>query len=182
MIFFRNLGMHKNRAAHDVCRSADICDRPIFIDMLLLFERFVPLRGCVGQISPSDGRCLPRAGFPSPCGDVLVKYADFSALLVAPSVAFPSPCGDVLVKYKHLSLHRLFDLVSVPLRGCVGQIRKSPATVTSDASFRPLAGMCWSNAYKAICNADSNPEFPSPCGDVLVKYERRPRGVPKELR
>ena len=123
MIFFRNLGMHKNRAAHDVCRSADICDRPIFIDMLLLFERFVPLRGCVGQISPSDGRCLPRAGFPSPCGDVLVKYG-----LSADGL-----------------LHQA-ELVSVPLRGCVGQIHSIQILDrVPQVRFRPLAGMCWSN-------------------------------------
>ena len=64
MIFFRKLGTHKNRAAHDICRIANICDRPIFIDMLLLFEGFVPLRGYVGQILNLTGiRVSVRTGF-----------------------------------------------------------------------------------------------------------------------
>jgi len=67
MIFFRKLGTHKNRAAHDICRIANICDRPIFIDMLLLFEGFVPLRGYVGQIPLASPRCRgenPRVSVP----------------------------------------------------------------------------------------------------------------------
>ena len=99
MIFFRNLGMHKNRArmmfagvqTYATVLFLLICffclkDPLPYGDVLVKWvlevkgseadgQRVsVPLRGCVGQILPI--RLLdPKSAewFPSPCGDVLVK-------------------------------------------------------------------------------------------------------------
>ncbi len=57
-----------------------------------------------------------RTEFPSPCGVLVLKSPD---LIVHPSFnhSFPSPCGVLVLKYKvSLEMHG-FSVVSVPLRG-----------------------------------------------------------------
>ena len=60
--------------------------------------------------------------FPSPNGDVLVKF-NFYLVRTIKFAMFPSPNGDVLVKSPYFSRVTLYEYC-----------------------FRPLTGMCWSNS------------------------------------
>ena len=85
--------------------------------------------------------------FPSPCGDVVLKWRryDRDRLKVW---RFPSPCGDVVLKSVPCVWPHQGTLVSVPLRGY---------------GFEMLVYEYEGHYYW---------EFPSPCGDVVLKLCR----------
>ena len=109
--------------------------------------------------------------FPSPCGDVVLKFHRFGFVQPSRSIVsvplrgcgfeiqyrevcieyrrkrFPSPCGDVVLKCLYCRAHFPWsDTVSVPLRGC---------------GFEILARDVLADAKLLV--------FPSPCGDVVLK-------------
>ena len=55
---------------------------------------------------------------------------------------FPSPCGDVVLKFiKEAMMAAAQTSVSVPLRGCGFEMIKEALEATAINCFRPLAGM-----------------------------------------
>ena len=52
----------------------------------------VPLRGCGFEISKGECKMAIKQKFPSPCGDVFLKFGMHAVNGV--NVLFPSPCGD----------------------------------------------------------------------------------------
>ena len=132
----------------------------------------VPLRGCGFEINFSQRRARnSRAQFPSPCGDVVLKYALRLILWFLFGLKFPSPCGDVVLKLIvfHSERRRVpcsfrplagmwfwnhpedvaeaaLLMVSVPLRGCGFEICMNNYQKKSIGEcFRPLAGMWFWN-------------------------------------
>ena len=84
--------------------------------------------------------------------------------------SFPSPCGDVVLKLSRISLKRWVVTVSVPLRGCGFEITLSlNLTGRSVIVSVPLRGC----GFEIFFRRDGSPaysyEFPSPCGDVVLK-------------
>ena len=61
----------------------------------------VPLRGYGFEMSLS-GNALPRCeiSFPSPYGDMVLKFKRKNPDSVAEAALFPSPCGDMVLKYQ----------------------------------------------------------------------------------
>ena len=108
------------------------------------------------------------ARFPSPCGDVVLKYA----LVPDSSIEygeFPSPCGDVVLKLTVLPNGSVRRHVSVPLRGCgfkilIGFYRKGGVSNVSV----PLRGCGFKMKTQLVETMLLN-WFPSPCGDVVLK-------------
>ena len=110
------------------------------------FARSVPLRGCGFKIVKNSDVIPADELFPSPCGDVVLKFV-FTAHGAFAGL-FPSPCGDVVLKYHCCWVVSIRNFkVSVPLRGC---------------GFKILTS----------CGTGSSAMFPSPCGDVVLKSLR----------
>ena len=64
-----------------------------------LWEVSVPLRGCLFEIIDGDGYIVVDHKFPSPYGDVCLKFHGIPALHRAGErKVFPSPYGDVCLK------------------------------------------------------------------------------------
>ena len=79
--------MQKNKEA--VVRSFSFVQPPLVCA--------VPLRGCGFEMTVVTPIIKDKDGkFPSPCGDVVLKYVVFFAKGIRSS--FPSPCGDVVLK------------------------------------------------------------------------------------
>ena len=54
--------------------------------------------------------------FPSPCGDMVLKFGRRRFIMFI--IMFPSPCGDMVLKFKKVTMNLdIFFTVSVPLRG-----------------------------------------------------------------
>ena len=70
------------------------------------FVRSVPLRGCGFEIMLMRKSAQIRLKFPSPCGDVVLKFSDSWNEYAKALAGFPSPCGDVVLKYSRI--HRQF--------------------------------------------------------------------------
>ena len=111
--------------------------------------------------------------FPSPCGDVVLKWLSPYGDSVA-DILFPSPCGDVVLKYRTLRTYRrVHHEVSVPLRGCGFEILP-PSCLEQYASTSvsvPLRG-CGFEIFYRTRDLLARSKFPSPCGDVVLKSLR----------
>jgi len=78
----------------------------------------VPLRGCGFEIQFVCPQQLVFSTFPSPCGDVVLKWYEVHLTPALAEIEFPSPCGDVVLKF---------------------MATKMDSTISR--GFRPLAGM-----------------------------------------
>ena len=63
------------------------------------FAHSVPLRGCGFEIYDTTVESLRFCMFPSPCGDVVLKFLVRRFLNAFLMNKFPSPCGDVVLKF-----------------------------------------------------------------------------------
>ena len=108
----------------------------------------VPLRGCGFKITRLRGRSIRSDGqFPSPCGDVVLKFISSAAL--------------------HSDLR-----VSVPLRGCGFKIHDlCSASSLSDMFPSPCGDVVLKYSRKLTLGKRLH-RFPSPCGDVVLKSLR----------
>ena len=125
------------------------------------FNVSVPLRGCGFEIAGFLQMFFTFFLFPSPCGDVVLNYAQNDAWLSAPSV-FPSPCGDVLYSpppskrgrwravragrgaysgcaFLTMEMRRSFKAPLPPC--CAWSPSPAAAGEAGVRTFRPLAGM-----------------------------------------
>ena len=63
----------------------------------------VPLRGCGFEITVDIVEMMKFFEFPSPCGDVVLKYNSDPYNIM--TQLFPSPCGDVVLKLLIPTIH-----------------------------------------------------------------------------
>ena len=102
----------------------------------------VPLRGCGFEIVHKEMEFSNIHEFPSPCGDVVLKYSTVSMhrrKLKLVSVPLRG-CGFEIMSLRAASVR--MKVVSVPLRGCGFEIWAYNKNVSYQLkSFRPLAGM-----------------------------------------
>ena len=152
----------------------------------------VPLRGYGFEIF----KALPNMRFfqfPSPCGGVVLKWANNLALYPHKE-KFPSPCGDVVLKWRRYDRDRLKvwrfpspcgDVVLKLCRDsglcrastfpspCGDVVLKSPTAVQSSdigSVSVPLRGCGFEMSALPMPLADTL-QFPSPCGDMVLKIE-----------
>ena len=100
----------------------------------------VPLRGCGFEITPHMVNIFVAGEFPSPCGDVVLKFSLFKRK--------EDDFYDVSVPLRGCGFEMLLSplcmvdrIVSVPLRGCGFEIFSLGLNKEENKSFRPLAGM-----------------------------------------
>ena len=84
--------------------------------------------------------------FPSPCGVLVLKFAESRTSSSSVQRKFPSPCGVLVLKFEHK--------ISLEMHGF---------------GFRPLAGFWFLNYVIAYDIADFTAWFPSPCGVLVLK-------------
>ena len=82
-------------------------------------------------------------GFPSPCGDVVLKSRVLTSMYEALDDKFPSPCGDVVLKSKkQVAKTRGYAWFPSPCGDVVLKLEDRAWLLHRDGSgFRPLAGM-----------------------------------------
>ena len=146
----------------------------------LRFAHSVPLLGCGFEIMLMRKSAQIRLKFPSPCGDVVLKFSDSWNEYAKALAGFPSPCGDVVLKWlERRFLSASARRVSVPLRGCGFEMLHD---MTGDNGLTvhvsvPLRGCGFE--IDAGCHIVKVHviEFPSPCGDVVLKFSDAQREV-----
>ena len=87
---------------------------------------------------------------------------------------FPSPCGDMVLKYDTDRGGLSRDEVSVPLRGYGFEIIAALSGCRGPFSFpSPCGDMVLKSACVALLQLVYGTEFPSPCGDMVLKCPLR---------
>ena len=132
----------------------------------------VPLRGCGFEIFVVLKKGWSLCSFPSPYGDVVLKWYKIFWRTAGSSGRFRPLAGMWFWNYfVWVVIVDLSREVSVPLRGCGFEISRSNSTSGWEVGggFRPLAGMWfWNDMPKD--RIGSFVRFPSPCGDVVLKF------------
>ena len=128
----------------------------------------VPLRGYGFEILKKDLLCSQVEQFPSPCGDMVLKFSAYCRNMNMQK-EFPSPCGDMVLKLYHADYQcDTPHQVSVPLRGygfesCGIRGWAHPRLVSV-----PLRGYGFEITFWCTMHRRKR-LFPSPCGDMVLK-------------
>ena len=143
-----------------------------------IYQRFRQWRGAHGVSVPLRGY-----GF-----EILLCF-----LLKGGRKTFPSPCGDMVLKWQYIHVNRLWarrfrplagiwfwnnqrirgwhrsTRVSVPLRGYGFEISFNVCRETSVTVSVPLRGYGFEILFTAVWTRLTRSVFPSPCGDMVLK-------------
>ena len=106
---------------------------------------------------------------PSPCGDVVLKWRFWLSQMFHQSMCFRPLAGMWFWNFCRFKERMISMFVSVPLRGCGFEMIPIFLKEEYIMCFRPLARMWFWN----LCRASDyivRVRFPSPCGDVVLKY------------
>ena len=106
-----------------------------------LQEVSVPLRGYGFEIFFFERMILMNTElFPSPCGDMVLKYHPQRNLGARPAL-FPSPCGDMVLKLMTGVCIVRCSVFPSPCGDMVLKSRRIDLKSKRTTSFRPLAGI-----------------------------------------
>ena len=113
-------------------------------------EVSVPLRGYGFEIMPSSFKCCFHfLWFPSPCGDMVLKYGMQPLCRADLRSSFRPLAGIWFWNSTSMMLKDAFSAVSVPLRGYGFEIMKfAVKNIKNAVCFRPLTGIWFWNLRK----------------------------------